>query len=220
MLSQTFHYSIASVVSAAIGLLSAIVFTRLLSPGGSDSQTFTVNGPGTWSVSDRYMKRTASQSMSFTSSNMNKESTYNFNAPDYLVDITSLVRSHPGADLMVLKANFPRNEFDPNGDYTADQAWRLLTYNWTDINHDGNLWTDADGDGIVDHTVLSKSTKIDGDPDLNFAASEMDKGEYIRFSTTGPGRTRCSRSSAIRRNARRTASSSAYSTANARRRSR
>jgi O-antigen/teichoic acid export membrane protein len=32
MLSQTFHYSVASVVSAVIGLLSAIVFTRLLSP--------------------------------------------------------------------------------------------------------------------------------------------------------------------------------------------
>ena len=24
-----------------------------------------------------------------------------------------------------------------------NQAWRLLTYNWTDINHDGNLWTDT-----------------------------------------------------------------------------
>ena len=78
------------------------------------------------------MKRTASQSMSFTSSNLNKESTYNFNAPDYLVDLTSLVQSHPDADLMVVRANYPRNEFDPNGDYTADQAWRLLTYNWTD----------------------------------------------------------------------------------------
>ena len=32
MLIQTFHYSVASVTSAAIGLLSAIVFTRLLSP--------------------------------------------------------------------------------------------------------------------------------------------------------------------------------------------
>ena len=32
MLSQTFHYSVASVASAAIGLLSAVVFTRLLSP--------------------------------------------------------------------------------------------------------------------------------------------------------------------------------------------
>lgn len=32
MLSQTVHYSIASVASAAIGLLSAVVFTRLLSP--------------------------------------------------------------------------------------------------------------------------------------------------------------------------------------------
>jgi O-antigen/teichoic acid export membrane protein len=32
MLHQTFHYSVASVVSAAIGLLSAICFTRLLAP--------------------------------------------------------------------------------------------------------------------------------------------------------------------------------------------
>jgi O-antigen/teichoic acid export membrane protein len=32
MLNQTVHYMIASVVSAAVGLLSAIVFTRLLSP--------------------------------------------------------------------------------------------------------------------------------------------------------------------------------------------
>ena len=32
MLRQTFHYMVASILSAAIGLLSAIVFTRLLSP--------------------------------------------------------------------------------------------------------------------------------------------------------------------------------------------
>jgi O-antigen/teichoic acid export membrane protein len=32
MFNQTFHYMIASVMSAAIGLLSAVVFTRLLSP--------------------------------------------------------------------------------------------------------------------------------------------------------------------------------------------
>src|ERR1700730_18358139 len=32
MLYQTFHYSVASVVSAVIGLLSAIFFTRLLAP--------------------------------------------------------------------------------------------------------------------------------------------------------------------------------------------
>ena len=32
MVNQTIHYMIASVVSAAMGLLSAVVFTRLLSP--------------------------------------------------------------------------------------------------------------------------------------------------------------------------------------------
>ena len=38
---------------------------------------------------------------------------------------------------MVVRAIFPHSEFDPNGDYANDQAWRLLTYNWTDVNHDG-----------------------------------------------------------------------------------
>ena len=26
----------------------------------------------------------------------------------------------------------------------------MLTYKWTDINHDGRLWTDKDHDGAVD----------------------------------------------------------------------
>ena len=157
------------------------VFTRMLAPGGSDSQTFTINGGGTWTASDRYLKKTDSESMSFTSSRVNKESTYNFNAPDYLIDITSLVQAHPSADMMVIRANYPRAQFDGNEDYLSDQAWRLLAYNWTDVNGDGNLWTDVDGDGAVDHKVLPTSSKIDGDADINFTASEMDEGEYVRF---------------------------------------
>ena len=53
---------------------------------------------------------------------------------------------------MVVRANYPRAQFDGNADYEADQDWRLLTYNWTDINRDGRLWTDRDGDGVVDKT--------------------------------------------------------------------
>ncbi len=63
---------------------------------------------------------------------MNKESVFNFNAPDYLIDVSNLVRAHPNADVMVVRANFPYSQFDRNGDYSEDQAWRLLTYNWTD----------------------------------------------------------------------------------------
>ncbi|HEV8249267.1 MAG TPA: S8 family serine peptidase [Gaiellaceae bacterium] len=157
------------------------VFAHLIAPGGSDTQNFAITGPGTWNVSDRQLRRTDSETLSLSSADLSKESPYNFNAPDYLVDLTSRVQSHPDADLMVVRLNFPHKQFDGNEDYSEDQAWRLLTYNWTDVNHDGNLWSDADHDGVVDHAVKATSSNIDGFADLDFAQSEMDKGEYIRF---------------------------------------
>jgi subtilase family protein len=157
------------------------VFTHVIAPGASDTQTFDVNGASTgWSVSDRYLTRSYSTSFSFKSSPVSDESEYNFNAPDYLMNLSSLIRSHP-SDLMVIRANYPRVQFDGNADYSADQAWRLLAYNWTDIDRNGRLWRDKDRDGVVDHVTKSTSTHIDGDLDLNFARSEMDEGEYIRF---------------------------------------
>ncbi|HEY7003061.1 MAG TPA: S8 family serine peptidase [Gaiellaceae bacterium] len=157
------------------------VFTHLIAPGGSDTQTFDVNGANSgWSVSDRYLTKTFSKKMSFKSEPVSDESTFNFNAPDYLMDLTSLVKSHP-SDLMVIRANFPRKQFDGDADYTADQAWRLLAYDWTDIDHNGRLWKDQDGDGVVDHVDKATSTNIDGNLDIDFSKSEMDQGEYERF---------------------------------------
>ncbi len=92
---------------------------------------------------------------------------------------------------MVIRANFPRSEFDGNEDYNEDQAWRLLTYNWTDVNHDGNLWSDRDRDGVVDHIQKTTSSNIDGNLDIDFAdrRTEVDKGEYVRFMYHRAGST-------------------------------
>lgn len=158
------------------------VFTNIMAPGDTDSQEFTIDGgSGSWDVSDRELLRTDVETFDFTSQNISQESTSNFNAPDYLIDLTSRINAHPDADLMVIRANYPRSEFDANADYAVDQAWRLLTYNWTDQNHDGNLWTDNNHNGVVNHADLATSSNPDGFLDLNFAASEMDKGEYSRF---------------------------------------
>jgi hypothetical protein len=156
------------------------VFTHTIAPGGSDTQSFTVNGAG-WSSSDRMVKRTATKSMSFSSKPLANESPYNFNAPDYLVDLSSVVKENKDADLMVVRLNYPRSQFDGNGDYVADQDWRLLTYAWTDVDGDGRLWTDKDGDGVVDKTLKSTSSNIDGFADIDFENSELDRGEYVRF---------------------------------------
>lgn len=157
------------------------VFTHVMAPGQSDSQTFAIDGGGTYSVSDRQLVRTDSVTLDFQSSPVSDESPHNFNAPDYLVDITEMVAARPDTDVMVVRLNFPYEQFDADEDYEADQAWRLLTYDWTDVNGDGNLWTDTDGDGTVDHADLPTSSNIDGFPDIDFAASEMDEGEYVRF---------------------------------------
>ncbi|HEX6196035.1 MAG TPA: S8 family serine peptidase [Jiangellaceae bacterium] len=157
------------------------VFSHVMEPGGSDSQEFTISEPGTWQVSDRQMVRTDSETISLASEHVSTESPYNFNAPDYLIDISDRVEAHSDADLMVVRMNFPHDQFDPDGNYSADQAWRLLTYNWTDVNGDGNLWTDDDNDGVVDHPLLGTSSNIDGFADIDFANAEIDEGEYVRF---------------------------------------
>ncbi len=93
---------------------------------------------------DRQLVEVATETIDWTSKNVSRESTYNFNAPDYLIDISNMIKQHPGADLMVVRANYPYAKFDGNGDYTADQAWRLLTYSWTDVNKNRRLWRDGD----------------------------------------------------------------------------
>ncbi len=157
------------------------VFPNILPAGGSDSQTFTLDGPGTYKVSDRILTRVASTTFSWNSKNVSKESPITFNAPDYLIDLTKQVKAHKDADLMVIRAIYPHDEFDPDGDYVNDQRWTLLAYDWTDINHDGKLWKDKNHNGVVNHTD-STATNIDGDPLLDFKHSEIEKGEYVRFT--------------------------------------
>ncbi|TDD60435.1 hypothetical protein E1263_10930 [Kribbella antibiotica] len=156
-------------------------FANVIAPGGTDSQKFNVKGPGVWQVSDRQLVRTANDTFSFTSKDLSQESTGNFNAPDYLLDLTSRVKKHRDADLMLIKVEYPRSEFDGDKNLTEDQGWRLLTYNWTDVNHDGKLWTDKNHNGVVNHTDKTTSSNIDGFLDLDFAKSEMQQGEYSRF---------------------------------------
>ncbi|HSL32745.1 MAG TPA: S8 family serine peptidase [Candidatus Limnocylindrales bacterium] len=162
------------------------VFPRVLAAGESDSQTFELDGSGTYQLSDRVLSKVDSETLSLTTAPISKESVHNFNVPEYLIDISDLVAAHPGADMIAISANYPYSEFDPNGDYAYDQRWRLLAFDWTDINGDGNLWTDKDGDGSVDHKDYNKSSNIDGNADVKWDSTEIDQYEYVRFSYNGP----------------------------------
>src|SRR5262249_52773240 len=144
-------------------------------------QQFDLNGSGSYKVSDRMLKRVAVKSFDFTTSDQSQESPYSFNAPSYLVNLTNLVKQHKDADLMVIRANYPYAEMDPDDNYAVDQTWRLITYDWSDHNHDGNLWTDDNHNGTVNY-ALTGDLDHDGNSLVDYNNAEIDKGEYERFT--------------------------------------
>ncbi len=139
-------------------------FAHIMYPGASDVQTFTVTNPGPTSVtlnlSDAYLTRIGSEEFDFKSKNQSLEEK-SFAKPDYLWNISDMIPA--GTDLVEVKVIFPFEQFDYNGDYMYDSRWRVMLYDWKDQNADGDLWADANGNGVVE-------------------AGEIDAGEYIRFT--------------------------------------
>ncbi|HBY95680.1 MAG TPA: hypothetical protein DEP84_17290 [Chloroflexi bacterium] len=158
-------------------------FANIIHPNESDTQIFTLHNDSDHDVevnlTAKVLRRIDSREMSFTSKPVDQESSYNFNAPDYLFPIANVPEN---ADLMVVSLTYPFDQFDPDGNYAQNQLWRLLIYDWTDINGDGNLWTDADGDGIVDHADTGGFEEHGADftAALDWSRSEIDRYEYIR----------------------------------------
>jgi len=142
-------------------------FAQIITPGGSDNQVFTVKNYSpltiTAGLTATYYTRISEYTFDVTAATAN-ESPYDFNRPDYLFDVTEYAPSGipPDADLMVAEIIEPFNEF-ASGNTALGNNWRILWYSWTDVNSDGNLWTDANTNGVVN-------------------SGEIDAGEYVRFS--------------------------------------
>ncbi len=74
--------------------------------------------------------------------------------PDYLIPIDRQ-QVPAGTELMVVRGVFPMAEFDltdpPYAALTQDNAFSLAVLQHTDVNGDGALWVDANGNGAVNH---------------------------------------------------------------------
>jgi hypothetical protein len=68
--------------------------------------------------------------------------------PDY---IKAVPRSAvpEGTELMVVRARYPLAQFDRDGNYAADNRFTVGVFQHTDIDGDGRLWADRDGNGVV-----------------------------------------------------------------------
>ena len=126
-------------------------FSRILSLGGSDTLTLTVenhnmSGPVTATISDSVLERTGVWTTT-VDADATLEDGYQFTEPDYLIDITGEIPS--GTDLLKAISYIDFSAFDPDGDYESDETYRFLIYKWTDLDSDGIYWNDVNGDGVV-----------------------------------------------------------------------
>lgn len=150
-------------------------FASIMHPGSTATKEFTLYNQGatdvTVNISDQRLVKVGTKEWSFTTADRTAE-TKSTRLPDYLFDITKDIPA--GTALMEVKLAQPFGEFDPEGDYAANSTWRLVPYDWADLNGDGKLWTDLNGNGAVNCPIVG------GLPNFNDPACEIQR-EYNRF---------------------------------------
>jgi len=128
------------------------MFPSILFAGGSDATTFTLTNPAaasvTVDVSDAELALLPAGRTTFTLS-LPAGNAPPVTTPTYVLNITPDI-NRLNADFVRAQVIFPYNAFDKNGDYQSENRWRVLFYDWTDLNHNGKLWTDTNGNGVVD----------------------------------------------------------------------
>jgi hypothetical protein len=124
-------------------------FANIVSAGQSYSQVFSLtNTGGSAAAATLSAKRLikSGEDVVFEWTTTSGEDEYDFNHPDYLMEISELIPQ--GTDLMVVQAIAPLAELDHDGDYEYDSRWTVLVYDWID-DGDGQLWTDYNDNGVV-----------------------------------------------------------------------
>ena len=151
-------------------------FTSLLHRGQTATQQFTVYNPGSsaarLAISDDHLVQLDRKEIDLTTIDQRGE-TASFYLPDYLIDVEPYIPD--GASMMEVNLAYPFGEFDPDGNYAFDSRWRVVPIDWTDVNGDGVLFMDKNGNGAVNCPIAGSL------PDFASASCEIQEGEYLRF---------------------------------------
>lgn len=149
-------------------------FPSVVHAGDTVSTTLTIHNPTTDAVSIALSDTTLQNVYEITFTvPLTAGGETPFAVPSYLMEITDLVAEHD-PDLVRAQVRFPFTTFDTNSDYFADNRLRALFYDWTDLNNDGNLWTDDNGNGLVEVSEIDIENQGQG----GF--------EYLRYSYSYP----------------------------------
>lgn len=144
-------------------------FAHIAAPGATYQTVMTVtnvsmSSPVTVEVSDYVLEPIGIYTHTFTSADYSLEDGA-FHKPDYLFNVEDIVGGPLPEDtaFMVAELLFPYDSFDVSGDDSVDSYFRLIVYDWTDLNGDGDLWKDTNLDGVVNW-------------------DEIDAEEYVRYT--------------------------------------
>ena len=153
-------------------------FAMGMLPGETDVTTFTVSNPYTTPITvhlrDEQLLETGRYTITLTTNEQGFTGTnYTHGAPDYLFDLTPMVLSHPGADLMIVRVAYPFEHFDTAtpSPPSYNNRWIGLVYNVFD-DGDGMWWDDLNMNGRVEISPTVPGPQHELDPD----------DEYIRFT--------------------------------------
>ncbi len=187
-------------------------FAHLVYPGETWERPFTVDNSGpapvTVDVKPVALKRIKSDTIDYTitPAMIAAESVYGaanrdnfFKAFNFFIPITATAGMDPtwynitvpaDADLMIVRQVMPNEDFDVGGNYTWDNRVYLSVYNWQDVNGDGNVWEDKNGNGVVNfiNDPSTLGAQADGAMELAWddPRTEIDRWEFGRFSYNRP----------------------------------
>jgi len=130
-------------------------FPHVLKPGEAVVREFTVEDTGgapiQLSVSGRRLARTGTASVDVDTSSLAEEPRAAMERPDYLLDLSPFAQKD--SDLLRIRVSLPYGSFsltDPASRMLAPSSlWMVSLYDWTDLNKDGKLWDDLNGNGAV-----------------------------------------------------------------------
>jgi subtilisin family serine protease len=130
---------------------SHAAFAHLVAPGETVTTPITLTNPSDHPIdvtlSARTLRRTGSRESALVA-DRTKESGPG-RVPDYVLPIDPDIPA--GTELMVVRGRYALDEFDPDDDPAMVNSYALGVIQHTDLDQDGVLWQDRDGDGVVDH---------------------------------------------------------------------
>jgi hypothetical protein len=141
-------------------------FPAIVHPGDTVSAPLTVHNPtdaaASVAVRDVSLQRVHEVSFTVTLEAGNQL----FTLPDYLLDITDLVDAH-SPDLISAHVMFPYGVFDADENYASENGLTALYYDWSDLNGDGDLWVDANDNGLVEPDEIDVVVSALGESEIN-----------------------------------------------------